>query len=318
MSGGDTIIRGTTCRIVHLRIPSLLSGNADISVGPHRVRPGQTVIVTDPKMEGFLPVPTKPPTTTHLPAEVLLRFSTITEDGHEPFVHGLAGTATFGKDFGKAASEQSQAGMGIGSAPVELIRPKTNKEGCDAFPSSDTSDSRSITKPIFFIDRGGCTFFRKAYNAHKAGAGGIVILGFPPPNQSLDETTAQDQRVFDIQDVVSISIDGEGLIRPSAEEELQSMINQLGEDFGVLYLEYIVGGPVLGVMEQGAKVGLEMFDLDMGGIARQEEREDLKDERRETKGGKKGEKADAQAAREGRVMVGGWDIWNLRIIERPP
>lgn len=80
------------------------SAIALISVGPHRVRPGQQVLITDRKMDGYLPVPT-----TKGFAEVMLRFSYLdrdagisvptTEQSKSVFLHAVGATATFGRAF---------------------------------------------------------------------------------------------------------------------------------------------------------------------------------------------------------------------------
>lgn len=275
-------------------------------------------------MEGFLPVPTRPPVVTHLPSEVLLRFSTVKPKGqYEAFLHGLAATATFGKDFGASAVSGLGTGMGIGMAPVLLKRPKHNLDGCNAFPSSDIAKrgkKGESNAPTFIVDRGSCTFFRKAYNAKAAGAGGVIILGYPPPVSS-PATDDEHQQSFGADEVVQISPDQEGLIRPSAEEESEYMIEQLGAEFGVLYLQHLVGGPILDQMKLG-DVAVEMFDLDRSGGGAGSGGQGGEEVTEATRGTRRGHADKAGLAgrqgREGRVMVAGWDIWNLRIVERPP
>lgn len=287
-------------------------------VGPHRVRPGQAVIVTDPKMEGFLPVPTKPPITTHSPSEVLLRFSTMSTKSRsklqtEVFLHGMAATATFGKDFGASTTSQS-TGFALNGPLIILKRPKTNVDGCNAFPSSEMIGKKG-PKAILILDRGGCTFFHKSLNAKEAGAAGVIIVGYPPA-----EVYAEGAVVFegDMENQGDVAEVGEGLIRPSADQEPDYLIQQLGDDFGVIYVEHIVGGAVVNAMsgKKGVDVGVEIFDLHtvMGVETIVDESAKSEREKRD----ERSRKSQEDRRREGRVMVNGWDIRNLRIVDKPP
>lgn len=302
------IVRDTTCQIVSSSILRAWSTGtrAHAVVGPHRIRPGQNVIVTDPKMEGFLPAPGIPLNQSHTPSEVLLRFSSSspsTKSSAQPeiFLHGMAATATFGKDFGADSSTGfTPAGsLSLGGAAAILYRPKRNTDGCDAFPSSDIV-VKAGKAPVLVLDRGECTFFHKALNARQAGAAGVIILGYPPKSAEVG-----GGEVGEVQ---------EGLIRPSAEEEPDYLISQIGDDFGVLYVDWVVGQAVVEVMaDQGKEVGVEMFDLMSMGTS---------GGGGGSLGGGGGDRGEAMGGggvtREGRVMVAGWDIRNLRIVERPP
>lgn len=254
-------------------------------------------------MDGFLPVLTKPSIISHILPEVLLRFSCISSRPAEVFLHGMAATATFGKDF--SIKSDSPTYLFMGGPSILLRRPTTNLDGCNAFPSSENLSSGGKT-PLLVLDRGGCTFFHKALNAKQAGASGIIIIGHPP-------IVIDDNLQGDTKDIVGYE---EGLIRPSADQEPDYLISQIGRDFGVLYVEYPVGKAVVDRPKgEREEVEVQMIDLrkELMGDAAGEDMK--KDERVEGSGG---EKRTKEARREGRVMVAGWDIRNLRIVDRPP
>jgi mannosidase alpha-like ER degradation enhancer 1 len=251
-------------------------------------------------MDGFLPVLTKPPTPSHMLPEVLLRFSSTSSGSNEVFLHGMAATATFGKDF--SVTSDSRSTLSMGGPSVLLQRPKTNLDGCNAFLSSEivTSDGEP---PLLVLDRGGCTFFHKALNAKQAGVSGIIIIGHPPI--IINENFEGDQTEYE-----------EGLIRPSADQEPDYLLSQIGREFGVLYVEHVVGRAVVDKMNEEAEgVGVEMIDLRKELMGESSTGNDRKEGEAQGRGG---ERRNEEARREARVMVAGWDIRNLRIVDRPP
>jgi mannosidase alpha-like ER degradation enhancer 1 len=257
------------------------------------VRPGQQVFVTDQKMEGYLPIPANPPATLHAPPEVLLRFSTISSKGERAvFLHAAASTATFGKSFGSAGS----AGFGIGGLGM-LIRPKVNVDGCRAFKPGEIPEVRGV----LVLDRGECPFLTKTLHAKMAGMDGVLLVGLAP---TPPELLVQDPSTPGVAAGSGSGSQTEGLIRPSADGEPEELLHRVSE-LGVVYVEHIVGQVVLRMMDVERKaVAVEMMLLEA-----EPAREDLK-----PGGGGDGR----DKAREGRVMVNDWEIWNLRVRERPP
>lgn len=262
------------------------------------MRPGQQVFVTDQKMEGYLPIPANPPATLHAPPEVLLRFSTISSKGERAvFLHAAASTATFGKSFGSAGS----AGFGIGGLGM-LIRPKVNVDGCRAFKPGEIPEVRGV----LVLDRGECPFLTKTLHARMAGMDGVLLVGLAPtPPELLVQDPSTPGAGVGAGSGGGGGSQTEGLIRPSADGEPDELLHRVSE-LGVVYVEHIVGQVVLRMMEVERKaVAVEMMLLEA-----EPAREDLK------AGGAGG--GGREKAREGKVMVNDWEIWNLRILERPP
>jgi mannosidase alpha-like ER degradation enhancer 1 len=247
------------------------------------------VFVTDPKMEAYLPIPTTPPRALHDPAEVMLRFSTIASTGAKSvFLHAIASTATFGKEFGNAG----QSGFGIGGLGM-LLRPRANTDGCRPFKSGELPD----IKGVVVMDRGGCTFLTKVLHAESAGMEGVFLIGLPvtPPG-------------LVVQNPSTPGTDDEGLIRPSADGEPEELLHRVRR-VGIVYVEHIVGQAVLRPLEVETKaVVVEMMRLEA-----EAEAQDLS--RRETAVGRRGD-GKRNEEREGRVMVNDWEVWNLRIVEQ--
>ena len=137
---------------------------AESTVGPHRVRPGQQVYVTDPQMSGYLPAPSRVPGVLGVenpPTDIMLRFSTLIPrspaasslskgapaaeaegSAGEVFLHTLASTATFGRSFAPAPVPGGAGGEGgqgsvfaPKSDPARIWRPTANVDGCQLFDS---------------------------------------------------------------------------------------------------------------------------------------------------------------------------------------
>lgn len=270
-------------------------------------------------MEGFLPVPTESPAPTHLPTEVLLRFAATAANGQqEVFLHAMAGTATFGKDFSATAQSSASGSMSVftlGGPATRIERPSSNIDGCDPFPRSDLSSGVSLAKTVLVLDRGECTFFRKALNAKQAGAAGIIVVGAASTSHPSDTPL---EGILQESDVQAVLAPEEGLIRPSAEEEPDYLVHRLGSEFGVLYMDRAGATPMLQRLlaqaEQGGEVTVQLIDTRQDG-----DPADQKSGHGPREGeGAKPNRQQRTVPREGRVMVAGWDILNLRIIEKPP
>lgn len=251
---------------------------ADETVGPHRVRPGQNVIVTDPKMSRWLPIPASSLVPELEPMEVMLRFSS---EG-QVFLHALGATATFGRSFAK--SGDGGWGFGGGEA-MALIKP-----GIGQGLACTTVQPIERDQPfVLMLERGGCTFLEKLVHGTRAGASGVIVIGYPP-----DPSGAQAE---------------EGLIRPSAEGE-PGAARKLVEGSGMVYVEHMIGEVVGRILERsGLEVKVEVIRLDDDGSGGEEMLSGGSDRNVEGEG---------DWRREGKLALGEWEIWNLRIVEIPP
>ncbi len=269
--------------------PAIQMVFADVfPVGPHRVRPGQQVVVTDPKMSSFLPIPSSSMTISLEPVEVILRFSA----GEQVFLHAVGATATFGRGLTRPGD-----GWRIGGGPVRLLNPgKGDEQACQAL--RPLNHGRPF---VLVVQRGGCTFLTKLVHATQADAAGVVVIGTPPdPSGSMDS-------------------DG-GLIRPSADGEPE-IVHRFIENSGMVYVDSVIGEVVGRIMARaGVEVEVEVMRLGES----EGEGEMVYDagtgERIEGDGDREGQMRDRDRdkPREGRLALGQWEIWNLRITERPP
>lgn len=119
------------------------SGYDVSSIGPHRVRQGQNVLVTDHRMDGYLPQPPMRPESIWL-----------TVEGKKE--HTLAAaTAHFGRPFGETLDSLL---IVRGDRGCEPLRVRTDR----AF--------------ALVVKRGDCTFADKAFNAAQSGARLLIIV----------------------------------------------------------------------------------------------------------------------------------------------
>jgi mannosidase alpha-like ER degradation enhancer 1 len=255
-----------------------------ISIGNHRVSVGEEVVVTDKKMEGYLPIPAKPLARSRkysLP-EVLLRFSKGEEEGNrEVVLHALGATATFGKDFSTAIASEIGSGWGLESGNHLLHR--VGGSGCN------TRDFVAIKSGnIAVIDRGICTFMSKLLNAKEAGARGVIVLGNSP------KPGLTDQQVFDES----------GMIRPAADAEDKDTLGRV-EGIGMIYVDHVAGDVIRRLMDEGLGLSVEMMRLEGG----------LHGEQVDVKGDAASRGGRERRVREGRLGLGEWEISNLRIVE---
>ncbi|ORY31990.1 glycoside hydrolase [Naematelia encephala] len=261
------------------------------SIGPHRVRAGQQVIVRDPSMSGYLPIPSTPSTYSHSPAEVLMRFSTASTSGERQVIlHAIGATAIFGRDF----SRSGPGGWTLHGGHTKLLRPeKSNLDACRPL--------KTIPTPaILLIQRGKCTFLTKLHHAVKAGAAGVIVVGYPP------SSNADTQQVLG----VGIGIDDElGLIRPSAENEPQHILDTV-KDAGMIYIDHLVGDALSTVLDLGiVQVDVELMGDANGQNGHAKSGEIVKGQASGSAFGRRSEE------RQGRLALGPWEIWNLKILE---
>lgn len=251
------------------------------AVAHHRVRHGQQVIVADPKMRGYLPVASPDLVVeTHLPSEVMLRFSTATSAKPEVFLHALGATATFGRDFGVA--DQGANGFALGTGPTRaVLPPMQHRQGCHPLPHPGFDGEF-----IYLLDRGGCVFLDKLTHATAANASGVILF------DQLDPTA--DQAVF---------ADGH-LVRPSADGVAQDLLDAVARS-GLVFTAKMVGDVVKRTIEvEERSVVVEILPAD-GPM-----QDSVHGHGQGRRGGEEGARG-----REGRLALGQWEIWNLKIVE---
>lgn len=285
-----------------------------LKVGPHRVRPGQIVLVTDPKMSAYIPIASSAEV-RNTPSEVILRFSSTSAPSADQtdsrvFLHALGATATFGGGFG------SDASWGLGTGPTRVIvYEESNEDGCQPFthPAHSSDDHTSgADKEVILVRRGGCIFLDKLINAAKAGYAGVMINGYT----TLHDDEAGPNPLHD--QVPPGPVTEAKLFRPSADDinfDFFPEILDLLKKVGMIYIDGKMGVMLEREMEDG-DVWVELLDVH-GDVGMYEE-----EKPRPSRTGKRGvsEKAsDGKERRdgEGKLMVAGWNIGNLRIVKPP-
>ncbi|WVQ80984.1 hypothetical protein IAT38_003091 [Cryptococcus sp. DSM 104549] len=307
------------------------------SIGPHRVRTGQQVIVTDPAMRDHLPVPTpaavpEPEEPAYSTAEVILRFLSVTpavtpgEGGGDEqlWMHALGSTAIFGKDFSAAAdpSNPPPAGWDLSGPALPLILPPPNSSnGCRPLTHSalglpPRKGGGEDTPFVLLLDRGGCTFLEKTLVARVVGAAGVLVVGFPPPP---DEGEGGGEGAAAAGDPDAEYIHETGLIRPSADSIPSTQATALSR-IGIIYSEHLVGELVRKVVGEGREVRVGLMRAEEGGLG-----EDGVGGSGFAAGGGDSTGAGGEAggaggagekrAREGRLGVGAWEICNLLVVD---
>jgi mannosidase alpha-like ER degradation enhancer 1 len=233
-------------------------------------------------MIGYLPIPQS--IAHEGPNEVILRFST------GPSNPTLVGTSANppGEVFLHAVGATAAFGQSftpsdepftINSGPIILVH--SDSDGCLPLEVED------LGQPfIILLDRGGCTFLEKLIHASRAGASGVIVSGLPP--------TSSDP------------VEQDGLIRPSAEGEASDYVREV-EDKSMVYVDWRTGDILRDMFESSddKMVHVEVLGLD-GQVAQDNEMEADIGSRLEGAG---------RASREGRVGIGEWPIWNLRIVD---
>jgi len=236
-------------------------------------------------MVGYLPIPQ---TITHEgPTEAILRFSigpTNSEDdtANQVFLHSMGATASFGQSFTPSPDRD----FTIGSGPIDLVHlPSVN--GCEPFTIPHNADGPFT----ILLDRGGCTFLQKLVHATRAGASGVIVAGLPPSSTNTDP-------------------DQEGLLRPSASGESVAHLQEV-EDIGMIYVDWRTGDVLRDIFQsqsEGMSVHVEILGID-GQVSQDQQQEGYDDEMSRPGSGA------GKATREGRVGIGEWAIWNLRIVD---
>ena len=280
-------------------------------VGHQRVYPGQSVIVSDPQMEGFLPVPSlsAEESITHLPVDIVMRFSTLSASGAQVFLHASGSTATFGRDFGQTGPQN----WGLGGAAVMLVLPESsNADGCSSHGPSEKFTPPTAGSYVLLLERGTCTFFEKLVLAHRAGAAGVLVVDTPESG----ETNHRSEQV-------PLDIGTLSLIRPSAEGEAEDEMRAV-DSLGMMFTTHMVGEIIKRVIQvEGKVVGVELIpgETDFLGVTIDTATIPGDRQNQRPKGASAGSSTGAkeeEAPREGRLALGEWVIWNLKIVERTP
>lgn len=225
-------------------------------------------------MDGYIPVADPDGATeTHLPAEVVLRFSTsLPVLGKSVFLHAIGATATFGRDYG--ASDATN--WGIGGEAVKVTLPSIHeRNGCQAFTASVEQGT------VLLLDRGSCTFGEKLIHAEATGAAGVLIIDVP-----------LDAMGDPVQSVTSEFV----LVRPNADDLPSATLKSL-ETIGMIFTSAEVGSAVKKTIEdEWRTVYVEIMPLE-GSL----------------RSGEKSKRAPGSRGQEGRLALGQWEITNLRV-----
>lgn len=231
-------------------------------------------------MVGYLPIPQ---TILHEgPSEVILRFSKGPSDPALAIGNSNSASEVFLHAVGATAAFgqsfiPSNRPFTTNSGPIDLLY--VNTDGCQPL-AFDQAESVFIV----VLNRGGCTFLEKLIHASRAGASGVIVAGHKP----------------------SSDMDQDGLLRPSAAGEGSEYIKEV-EDKGMIYVDWRTGNVLRDIFESSAgAVHVEVLGLD-GQVAQE-------NEKAEVDAGSRLEGA-GRASREGRVGIGEWPIWNLRIVD---
>lgn len=205
-----------------------------------RARPGQIVIITDPQVTNHLqatpPSPPKQPLSLHETdpfAEVIARFTTTqpSESTTDDIV-AYAGTAVFGQslwlsDAWDPRSDPSHPSLGLFRDPMRIVLPVYDRTGC-----RDAQYPKDAFEFIAYVQRGKCTFFEKLLTAKQRGAIGVVVYG--------------------------TELDGEQLIRPSADgEEVQEV-----DDVGIVYIGAEAGKHLAERLWRGEDISVSFTTVD--------------------------------------------------------
>ncbi|CAK9783494.1 unnamed protein product [Cutaneotrichosporon oleaginosum] len=185
-------------------------GGYDVTnIGPHRVRYGQHIFITDPKMEGYLP--SLPPEAPKEDAqdvvlqirhagkeEVVIRLQTSTSDFGRAFLPSSVPAEPDSEDQHPFSAEVPL------DAPLFVVVPKNTLNGCAA-----VQEKRLDPKPkgpfALFVARGGCTFADKARNAVRAGAS-MLLVGDNEAGGRHVRPTAVDEPASFMEEVAGLRV----------------------------------------------------------------------------------------------------------------
>nr|XP_018266555.1 uncharacterized protein I303_00530 [Kwoniella dejecticola CBS 10117]OBR88713.1 hypothetical protein I303_00530 [Kwoniella dejecticola CBS 10117] len=287
------------------------------SIGPHRIRQGQNVIIRDPAMRDHLPIPATTPIDSTSPPELLLRFLSYSspkaaislqssEDDGQVLLHAVGATAIFGNEFIPITPPELDEGptsWRIGQKPIPLIIPPETDgkpyQGCSAMSLEWLGIDHDSRDPfVLMVSRGGCTFLEKLLVAADIGATGILVIGHPPIKAGEPVSPEREaEGGFE-----------EGLIRPSAEYDESDPRFRNVKKVGMIYTEWVIGEVLKQMMQEDDKkiLGIEILNIDspegtlMPPVGSMTSSRSCEKDR--TTG-------------EGLLMVGDWPIMNLRVTD---
>lgn len=121
----------------------------------------------------------------------------------------------------------------------------------------------------------------------------MIVAGLPPSSTNTDP-------------------DQEGLLRPSASGESTAHLQEV-ENMGMIYVDWHTGDVLRDIFKsqsEGMSVHVEILGMD--GQVSQDQQPQGSDSQMSGSGAGAGA---GKATREGRVGIGEWAIWNLRIVD---
>lgn len=146
------------------------AGYEAATIGPHRVRPGQDVLISDPRMRGYVAA-------AAAPAQDVVRLRFFLRKEARPLLEVWGAAAGFGRRFAASLSDSPEASAQrpfVPPAPqvwepfAQLPVWHTKSDGCAPLASPGPNGT------VYLVHRGGCDFSEKA--AHVAAAGGAGVL----------------------------------------------------------------------------------------------------------------------------------------------
>lgn len=258
-------------RVLLFLLAESIADDAAKTVGNHRIRPGQQVVLSDPAVASYLPAPEPPLVTEEIsivenpqgtgevrPSEVIVQLSFWGSDdafesinqppsagGKRTIWEGIGATSTFGQAMTPLPVDEEARGtfrdslMTVGRDPMVLVPALYDITGCAAESYDNYSDVRfekriSRSPFIALTQRGGCTFQQKAVVAQRAGATGVIVWG---------------------------NDDHPGLVRPASDPEWETLsreIRTVGGDeqpeIGMVYIPRLAGLAALKKIGDGHNV----------------------------------------------------------------
>lgn len=143
------------------------------TIGPHRVRTGQEVLISDPRMRGYIASAAAP-----APDVVRLRFY-LKKEPTRPLIELWAAAAGFGRRFTSSLADSPEASA---QRPFVPSAPRAWEPFAQMSVWHARSDACApITNPgpngtVYLVPRGGCDFSEKAANVAAVGGAGVLFL----------------------------------------------------------------------------------------------------------------------------------------------
>lgn len=149
------------------------TGYEAATIGPHRVRSGQAVVITDPRMRGYIAAAAAPAQDL-----VRLRFF-LKKEPTRPLLEIWGAAAGFGRRFAASLADSPDSSAQRPFIPTELgvWEPFAQMPVWQA----KTDACTPITSPgpngtVYLVPRGGCDFSQKAANIAAVGGAGVLFV----------------------------------------------------------------------------------------------------------------------------------------------